>query len=299
MPLRERICPVAFSIEATPGTAETLDASEAAFFVYDWNLERDVDMQQRPGPVGMAQHAAQEGLRGCRVTFSTDYVMSGANGTPPFWMTIATACGCDLATDVITAGTTTRTATIAAYLDGYVEKIVGAVGTFTVTGGQGAARINFTFTGKEGDDADVAVLAPTLPTVVPPRWADGSATVHAVAVKASGFTFDRGGEVVLRENPNHVDGSGIEAAHFVDAAPTLTLDPETDLVATKNWQAVLRAKTEAAISIVHGDTAGNILTLAAAAAQVMRAPNTRRNKLVVKDLMLQLNGAAPFTITGS
>jgi hypothetical protein len=297
MPLRRRICVVAAKSEVTAGTAETLAAADAAFIAYNWKLDRDVPVDQRPGGTGFQQHTAVTGPRLGRATFETDEVGSGVDNTPPFWMaTLAPACLMDLTGDVLACGTTTRTLTIAGYIDGKVEKIVGAAGTFVITRNAGrAGRIAWTFTGKLADDADVAVLAPTYPTVVPPRWAGGTCTIHGAARKCSTFVLDRGAEIVMREDP--ADVTGYIAAHGVDAGPFITCDPESDLVATTNWQSIMQAHTEGAVSCATGGAAGNVLTVASSTAQITEAPHDERNKLLTNAIRLQLNGTAGFTIT--
>jgi hypothetical protein len=298
MPLRSRITQVAFKIESTPGTAEALTAADAAFISYNARLERDVPVDQRPGGTGFQQHAAIHGPRMGRITWEEDLVGSGADGTPAHFQTVMTCCGHDLTGDVLACGITTRTATIGIFRDGIREGLIGAVGTYQITLNAGrAARIAFTFTGKLAADADAAALAPTYPTVIPPRWAGGSCSIHSLAVKASTLTLDRGAEVVMREDP--ADPTGFAAAHFVDASPFITLDPESDLVAVKNWQAAMEAHTEGAVSVALGTASGNTLTLASATAQVTECPNDERNKLVTRALRLQLNGSAAFTLTQS
>lgn len=298
MPLRSRICVVAFAVEATPGTAESLDADDAAFVAYNANVEPDEPVDERPGGTGFQQHTAVNGPRAVTVTYESDFTGSGADGTPPFWMTMATCAGMDLSGDVLACGTTTRTATIGVYRDGLLEKISGAAGTFVIPLNSGrAGRIQWTWRGILEDDSDVAVLAPTYPSLVPPKWGGGSASIHSLATKSSTLTLDRGAEIILRENP--AKASGYEAAHFVDAKPFITCDPECDLVATKNWQSIKRAQTEGAVSVAVGTAAGNILTIASSTAQVIECPNSERNKLVTKALRLQLNGPAAFTITQS
>lgn len=298
MPLRDRICVIAAKVESVAGTAEALTATEAAFISYNWDMPRDEPVDERPGGTGFQQHTSITGPRSAHARFETDYVPFGTDGTAPYWMTLATACGMDLTGDVLACGTTTRTMTIAAYRDGLVEKIVGATGTFQINLNAGRTpRIQWDFFGKTGDDADVAVLAPTYPTVNPQRWAGGTCTIHGLAAKVSTLTLDRGAENIMREDP--ADATGFIAGHFVDAKPFITCDPEADLVATKNWQSIRQAHTEGAVSIAVGTgaAAGNILTIAASAAQIIEVPTARRNKIVTRAMRLQLNGSANFTIT--
>lgn len=298
MPLRSRICPVGFAVESTSGTAQSVSASDATAIVYNAKIARNVDITARPGNVGFNQHTAVTGQRIGTFTCEQDFIGSGTDGVPPTWMTWATCCGMDLTGDVLACGTTTRTATIILYRDGLIEKLVGAAGTFVINGNSGGpARIAFTYTGKLVSDADLSAVSPTYGSTVAPRWAGGSCSVHSLSVKASTFSLDRGAEIIMREDPT--DATGLICAHFVDATPTCTLDPETDLVATKNYQSIMEAHTEGALAITVGTAAGNTLAVASSTAQIVECPNDERNKMVVRSLKLQLNGTAAFSITHS
>lgn len=299
MPLLDRKSVVAAKAEVTAGTAVSLAAADGAMNCYNWKLEPDIQFDDRPGQAGFSQLASIHGIRMGRATFETDLVGSGADGTPPFWMSVlAVACGMDLTTDALACGTTTRTITLGGFKDGLLESIAGACGSFVINLNAGrAGRIAWTFTGKIVNDTDTAIIAPTFPTTLPPRWAGGTASIHSLACQLSSFSLDRGAEIIGRQDP--ADSTGILACHVVDAKPKATADPEATLVATKNFQSLQQAHTEGALSIVVGTVAGSTFTIASSTAQILQAPTDARDKIVTRALDMQLNGTTAFSITQS
>lgn len=297
MSLLDRLTVVGAKSEVTAGTAIALADANSNFHSFNWAMERDIEMEERPGGTGFSQEGDVDGPRMARATFETHYMGSGADGTPPFWMDpLAKACACTITGDVLTCGTTTTTATIAAYKNGLKEGLAGAAGTFRVVWEPGKApRIFWTFTGKEIADADVTMLAPTYPSTLPPRWAGGTCTIHGNACQVSRAELDIGNEVYARPDPT--DSTGVIAALAVDRIPFLSLDPEATLVATVNWQSIMQARTQGAVSMATGSGAGNVLTLTSSTAQVVQAPVTSRSKIVTRDLKLKLCGTSPLTIT--
>lgn len=296
MPLLDRLTVVGAKSEVVAGTAIALADANSNFHCYNWAMERDIEMEERPGGTGFSQEGDVDGPRLARVTFETHYMASGGAGAP-FWMDpLAKACACTITGTVLTCGTTTTTATIAAYKNGIKEGVAGAAGTFRVVWEPGKSpRIFWTFTGKEIADADVAMLAPTYPSTLPPRWAGGTATIHGNACTVSRAEFDIGNEVYARPDPT--DTTGVIAALVVDRVPFLSMDPEATLVATVNWQSILQARTQGAVSMAVGSGSNGILTLTSSTAQVVQAPVTSRNKIVTRDLKLKLCGTSPATIT--
>src|SRR5688572_17649334 len=111
MPLLSRKNPLAAKVEGTPGTAETLAASDGAFIVYDPVLTPNTPSDQRPGATGLAQHSAVTGGRSGTLTFSADLIGSA---TVPAWAsTFLVACGMTVSSRTYSFAVTTSTLTMA------------------------------------------------------------------------------------------------------------------------------------------------------------------------------------------
>lgn len=290
---------IAAKAEGTPGTAETLDATHAVFFAYvgpDSYVENTPTIP-RPNMSG-GQNAATHGARMATLTFDVDFAGKGASGNP-YWSVLFTGCGGTVSTQTWSFGLTAAPLTIAIYIDGTIRKLVGAMGTFTINLTSGAAgRVQFTFTGKVADDADATLLAPTYESVVPPRFAAGTASLASYALKASALSIVHGGSIKLREDP--ADATGYHSAVITNLEPSATVDPEQEALSTKNWQSIKQAGTTGALSVVVGSAANNTQTIAGTA-QVLEDPSGDRDGLLVRRLGLGFvwtgqSGTSPFTV---
>ncbi len=89
--------------------------------------------------------------------------------------------------------------------------------------------------------------------------------------------------------PNQGDSTGAQACIITDRAPTITLDPELQLVATRDWYTILTAHTVEALSCAVGTSANNILTFASTYAQWLEIPASgERNGLATRAVKGQL-----------
>jgi hypothetical protein len=92
-------------------------------------------------------------------------------------------------------------------------------------------------------------------------------TVHGHAVKASAFGWDVANDLKWRELINE---SGVTS---IDRKPTARCTFELTSVAAKNWATTILANTEAAIQMIHGAGAGQIVQLDMPKAQFMADPS--------------------------
>ena len=153
--------------------------------------------------------------------------------------------------------------TIYFYVDGQQHKVIGARGNFSLTLARGQIpTIQFTFTGKYTRPTAVANPALTLtafqsPVAVTeantPTW-----TLFGHSGNAESFQFDMGNQVVYR---NVINSETIE---LTDRNCRGSCVIEAVAVGTENYFANVESHagvTLDAVSIVHGTTAGNIVTV--------------------------------------
>jgi hypothetical protein len=202
------------------------------------------------------------------VSFGVELAGSGTAGTAPAWGPLIQACGfteTDGASDVVYAPTNTalKSVTIYFYVDGQQHKVIGARGNFSLTLARGQIpTIQFTFTGKYTRPTAVANPALTLtafqsPVAVTeantPTW-----TLFGHSGNAESFQFDMGNQVVYR---NVINSETIE---LTDRNCRGSCVIEAVAVGTENYFANVESHagvTLDAVSIVHGTTAGNIVTV--------------------------------------
>lgn len=305
MTLIRRNSVLAASIEATSGTIESLDASDAAFNVFNAVMNPTIDFQERPVQGSFSHLPGVLGARGATCTFSIELTGDGAGGVPGWASTFLPACGWTVSTGVFSPkseapGSNVKTLTIGLYENGRRKIMRGAAGTFTIeiTAGQ-IIMLNFTFTGVWGGVTDTAILSPTYPTATPIRAAAATFTIGSVTPCFEQFSIDAGNNVILRPCIGNADNSGYVAAMITDRRVTASTDPEAKLVATDDRYGRWLAYTTQALSMAFDDGL-DIVTLAAPAAQIVSLADGDRNGLRTDATEFQFcrsSGNDEFTIT--
>jgi hypothetical protein len=290
MTLFTRKAVLAAKVEATPGTLETLTVAEAAYNVMNPELSPTIDVSTRPIQGSFRKLPGVPGQRLGTCSFSIEAVGTGAGGVPSWATVFLAACGVVNAAGTLTPreeapGANVKTLSLALYEDGRVKRLRGAVGTFTVDVTPGTAvMFNFTFTGVYDSIADTALLAPTYPTLAPLRAASGAVTINSIAQVFGTCTFDIGNTVVIRPSITNLQGASFGI--ITDRTPTITIDPESKLLATENVWADWEGATTRAFSLAFQDAADKI-TIAAPAVQRMTVANGDREGLRLDTQTLQ------------
>jgi hypothetical protein len=301
MPLLRRRAVFAAKVETTIGTAESLTGAEGAFNARDFTIQPNVPITRREGQGGFNYlPGIAEGMQGtCTVTMDMAY----DGTTVPTWASVLLpACGWVQTTGVFSPlsegpGTNVKTITIGHYKDGKRALLSGAMGTFKIMAPTGKmASIEFTFTGKYStNETDTALIAPTYPTTLPLRVAAGALTWNSVALCTSNVEVDAGNSVIMRECMNATDRSGFVSAIVTNRQPVITADPESELVATQDRDALWLTSSPQAFSIQIG-VAGTSITVAAPKAQLENKQQGNRNDMMTDDLTwLATKGSAADT----
>jgi hypothetical protein len=288
---------LAASVEGTSGTAETLDAADAVFNIMTDGggpaITCETGFTQREGQNAFSPIVGISQGRVGRARFRTDYVGHSSGASPDWATTFLPGCGMSESSrtwSVVTGSSTAKTLTISEWIDGSRRTLYGAVGTFTINlvAGQ-PGTIDFEFLGIYADEADQANVAPTFPTVKPPRWAHAAGCVYnSQTLKCASATIAIGNELKLRENCNRT--AGFEAGIITGRRTTVDLDPERVALATVDWMAAYTAATEAALTIICGTATNNIITVAGSKFQQYQPPQVEsREGLAVTRLSLQGN----------
>jgi len=306
---RKRV--LAAKIEATPGTAEDLSASEAAFNVFDATIQPNIDFTERLGQSAFSPLPGALGARGGTCTFAIELHGSGTpNDTEgdeacPAWAeTFLPACGFTRVDGAAVYkpdstgpsggadSSAVRTLTIGLYEDGVKKALKGCMGNavFTFASGQ-IVRIEFTFQGLWTDPADVALLAPDYPAVTPLRFADANLTIGSWAPKLAELTIDLGNDVQLREDANTTEG--YSTAIITGRRITGSLNPEASLVAEEDVYGDWLSYAEQALAFTLGaGNDGNTVAFAAPKLQFTNVQEGDRNGIQIDEISFQLNRSA-------
>jgi hypothetical protein len=269
---------LAAKIETTYGTAISLDATNAVFHVFNPTFSHTIAEVQREGQRGSTKLPSSKGTSMATISFSMEWNLQSA-ANPMGWTTFMPACAVTKksATDayelqLAPPGTSgVKTLSMAVYTDGVVEKLRGAMGTFTISATAGDKfMFNYTFTGVYDGIADTALLAPSYPAISAyeiQRFAASAVTIGGAATPVSNFSFDLGNVVTLVES-NAVT-EGYLHAIVSDRRPTLTLDPLSATTTSVARQGAL-LDPSSTVAITVGGTAAQISVPAAQYVQVAR-----------------------------
>ena len=188
------------------------------------------------------------------------------------------------------AGSAAKTLTVGRWSDGRLATIHGAMGTLRLTCPTGRiVGIEFTFNGIYDRPVDSALVVPTWPTVVPPKFA-GKLDLGGTAIKTANLTIDLGNEVVVREDANAA--AGYCSAVVADRLVTGSMDPEAGLVAALPQVADWLDGTADTLFAQVGTTPGNIAAIAAPACQRTNVQDGERNRLAIDQIDFQCNPSA-------
>lgn len=264
---------VAYGTDPVPtGAANAMVVSDVEVTPLDGEeVERNI-VQPHFGNSGAIQ-----ATRFARIRFNVELAGSGAAGTAPKWDPLVRACAVSA---TVAAGVSVTYApiseamesvTLYANIDGINQVMPGVRGECKPTlDAKGRPVLQFEFTGLWE-----ALTDTPLPAAVYTDWVKPLAvnklntvcTLHGVAVAMSHFDLAFGNQVVKR------DLTATDTVEIVDRKSTGSIVFENTPVATKNWVGVAEAKTLGDLSLVHGVTAGNIITFTAAGTAELGKPS--------------------------
>ncbi len=201
------------------------------------------------------------------IEFETELAPSGAAGTAPPISPLLLGCAfaetVTPATDAVYElhSNDATYLTLWCYLDQVLFKIEDAWGTVSAElNPKGIPVLKWRFMGKWIAVADENVPAGAdFTAFIKPKPVSKTNTptftVHGVAVKASAFSWDLANKLEWRALIND------ESVDSADREPTARVTFELTTVAAKDWAETVRANTEAAIQMIHGVGAGNIVQM--------------------------------------
>lgn len=283
---RKRLLEV--SLEAIKGEITT-----PATDVLVWDLEMAPadEFAERKGSAGYLGHTAPGVVAGTgagKCTFKTELRGSGT-GLDAALAILVQGCGIKKATETysaVTAHADQKTLSMCCYEDGRKKTLIGCTGEVKIAPEGDIIMCTFDFSGVWQTLADVALPTPSYSTRLPITWshANRSFTFDSESMKISTFEFSTGNEIVPR-----MDMGKILYYMIVDRDPTMTLDPEADLIADYDMHAKQAANTELAVSLVMAD-ADDTVTLAIPKFQIREVGVGDREGIRTDEITGQCNG---------
>jgi hypothetical protein len=231
------------------------------------------------------------GLHG-RLEFSVEVAGAGGAGDVPKYGSLLRACGfsetisagVDVAYEPVSAGQ--ESVSIYYNRDGVRHVLLGTRGNVTMEfTPQRIPRFRFTMMGLHGTVADQALPSVTLsgfqqPVVV--SKANTTFALHGYSGPTENVSIDVGNQVETRLL------IGSDAVEITDRLSTGSAVIEAALLATQNWDQIAKAHTAAALQLVHGTVAGNIVQVDAPKAQIGRYSEGQTQGIMNNTLPLML-----------
>jgi hypothetical protein len=285
---RRRI--LAAKTEGSYSVAEALTAAEAAMNIYDSEMKPQGAIIEREGQGALSRLQGAVGPVWNKTTFKSELYGGGSTPVPYYATHLLTACGLALSTATLTPLTASgASATLGSYRGGTLATSAGAMGNFTLSGEAGKIpQFSWEFSGTYIVPSDVALVAPTYPTVNPPVFMGATLTIGGTAYNILDWELSPNNTVEMRPAGN-AGTFGYLGAIITNRKPTFKATVEATTMATKNWFSTYTGGATAALNLVIGSNANNIITITAPAMQLSKPPEpTDRNGYLVYPLMFDL-----------
>jgi hypothetical protein len=291
MPILTRQRLMCAKVESTLGTPEDMTvAATGAMNILDMSRSPSTPFTETPAQNGLGKRKGIAGARMGTMQFSLHMVGLGSSGLP-YWANLLGACGGAYTSQTFAPVVDNGTGATLGLFRGAsttarLFKMAGAMGNAVMRFVAGeVCPIQFTFTGKIYTATTATLPTVTHPTALPPRFVSGTLTVGGTTFVVDELEFDMGNVVVMRQDGTDTSNSGYISAWIADRAPRVRISPEALGLATKDWDADFFASNTAALSVVLGGTANNIITLAAPAMQLVTPPSDGDRNGIYTDVL--------------
>lgn len=251
-------CLLLAKLETTYGTDAAPTKTADAMFAMNVKVSGDWKKTERLAvSPNWGKYAPVVVGQGVKVSFETELHPSSDGSAAPFIGCLLQACGM---TETLGAPTVTYSAVLAYppaksvtlwfYISGLVHKVTGCIGTFKIDMAvKETIKVSFDFTGLYSEPADLTfVTDPTFPTTSPFIFKDVTVNYDSItALIGTAIGIDIGNQIVMRDD--WTAASGTKGYYIQDFEPKITLDPETEPIATINFWNRLATQDHGALSI--------------------------------------------------
>lgn len=228
------------------------------------------------------------------IEIEVEIASAGAAGSAPGYGPLLRACAFS---ETISAGVSVvyapvtsslETVTIYFYLDGLLHKMTNCRGDVTFDlNARNIPVMRYKFTGIHNTTTDTALPSGSDFSGFKDPYAVNhlntpTLTIHGASVALDTLSIAMGNQVVYR---NLV---GSEDVTMTDRAPSGSASIEMTSVATKGWHALSKAGTLAALQVIHGSGAGNIVQFDAPKVQITDPSYADQDGITMLNIGLQL-----------
>lgn len=226
------------------------------------------------------------------VTIEFELAGAAAAGTVPGWAALLKACGfretvvADTSVTYKPVSTAFKSVSIYYYLDGLLHKMIGCMGTATISlNSRAIPMVSVKLTGLYSATTDTALPTDSVYTAFQLPQAVNKVnttafTLHGASTAFDQFSVDVGNTVVYRNMPT------LEEVLITDRRASGNISVPMTSVATKAWHDTVRDGTLAGISMTHGSGAGKIITITAPKAQLTNPQYADKDGVVMLNMGL-------------
>ena len=265
----ERKRTIGFKIESTPYTAETLAVADYNVSAMNLKYGGIIPMKERKIARGDYSHdPAVAGKRSFKCSFEVDFMYSTNPITPPNYFKCLQACGMKQTIGTLGVWLVTNSdySNVPATIE-YVERDEGLLPNQLVYKGRGCMgnakvvldavgtplRIQFDFEGVLSSVTDrpyASIIVPSgFMSNIPDAFLGVTSSLFGELPKYGKTTIDLGNVLAEWSNPGQSDFSGIEGVRIVDRNPSVTIDPDMQLLATSPMYTRVTQNTQGAFSL--------------------------------------------------
>lgn len=229
--------------------------------------------------------------------FEVELAGAGAAGTVPGYGVLLRACGhsetVNVGTNVIYApiSASFESCTIYFNVDGVQHKATGCRGTVSLDfSNEGIPVYKFVITGIYSAPTDTALPSLTLTAFqkpLPVNKVNTTFTLHSYSAIVDKFSVDVGNSVVAKDYVNTT-----QDVRILDRKTKAKVAMEAVAVATKDWFAISRAGTTAAMTLTHGTVTGNKVKVDMALVQLGDPKYANAGGVVMLDVDLMPQSSA-------
>jgi hypothetical protein len=282
-------------VETTKGTANAPIAADGGIEIWDLGVTPTVGVYERE-TLGATfdKPSGVPGERFYEATFRVPIKGRASAGLVPEMGILLRAAGLAQALPGATvdyapiqAEASQETITLDLYRDGKRWRLTGTMANVTLEVRKNIVPyFEFTFIGIYAAPSDTALLtSPPYILTAPPQPLTATFTLMSQTMIATGFSFNLGNEVRLRHDITQA--TGFRNCVIVNRDPTISLDPEDELVATFDFLNRLTTGAVGEFVFQYGTAAGNTFRFRAPAAQIIEAPYADRDGLLTRSLTLR------------
>lgn len=245
------------------------------------------------------------GARHSELTFDVELAGSGAAGTAPAWGALMKGCAMS---ETVTPGvsavyapisTGEQSLTLYYNVDGLQYKMVGARGSFSMKFSQkNVPMLSFKFVGLYQAVTDLAIQTPTFTAFQTPQVVNNVNTTPLTIFGFAGAFADVSLDMANTNVYRNLIGS--EMVQFTDRNPSGKIQLENPAIASKDFWTAINARTLGALSLTHGQTAGNKILISAPNVQLTGPSIASQENIEMLDMTMDLlpsSGNDELTIT--